>query len=239
MKLIEVTNLAKIFDNGEQKVEVLKGITVDIEEGQIVAIMGPSGCGKTTFLNTVSGIDSISGGNVVVNGVNLHKIKAEKKDQFRAECMGFVFQSYNLIPVLTAVENVELPLLCQGISGKLARKKAEEALVRVGLKDRKNHRPSELSGGQQQRVALARAIVNGPKVVWADEPTGALDRETTEMVLDLIDHLNRVDGITFVIVTHDPKVAERAHKILYMDSGVIIQERKSKTRLLVSERRES
>ncbi|RXJ02361.1 ABC transporter ATP-binding protein [Anaerobacillus alkaliphilus] len=238
MKLVEVNNLKKIFDNGEQKVEVLKGITTSIDEGQIVAIMGPSGCGKTTLLNTVSGIDTISAGEVFINGVNLHKIKAEKRDEFRANAMGFVFQSYNLIPVLTAVENVELPLLCQGMSGKLARKKAEAALVRVGLKERKNHRPSELSGGQQQRVALARAIVNEPKVVWADEPTGALDRETTEMVLDLIDHLNRVDGITFVIVTHDPKVAERAHRILYMDSGVIIQERTSKTRPIYSERRE-
>ncbi|HBI03197.1 MAG TPA: macrolide ABC transporter ATP-binding protein, partial [Paenibacillaceae bacterium] len=142
---------------------------------------------------------------------------------YRVENMGFVFQTYNLIPVLSAVENVELPLLCRGVSARDARERAIEVLGRVGLKERKDHRPNQLSGGQQQRVALARAMVNNPRVIWADEPTGALDRQTTEMVLDLIEHLNRVDGITFVIVTHDPKVAERAHRILYMDSGQVIQ----------------
>lgn len=230
MKMVEMINVKKTFQTGAQMVEVLKGISTSIDASQIVAIMGPSGCGKTTLLNTISGIDTVSGGTVLIDGVNLHKISDEKKDNFRARYMGFVFQSYNLIPVLTAVENVELPLLCQGIQAKYARQKAEEALARVGLTDRCNYRPDQLSGGQQQRVALARAIVNEPKVIWADEPTGALDRATTEMVLDLIDHLNRIDGITFVIVTHDPKVAERAHRILYMDSGVIIQERERANR---------
>lgn len=142
--------------------------------------------------------------------------------------MGFVFQTYNLIPVLSAVENVELPLLSLGVSAKVARKRAEEALARVGLKERRHHRPVELSGGQAQRVALARAIVNRPAVIWADEPTGALDRETTEMVLDLLDHLNRTDRLSMVIVTHDPNVAERADRILYMDSGKVVQERITK-----------
>ncbi len=223
MELILADDVWKVFGNKENQVEALKGIHMNVHEGEIIAIMGPSGCGKTTLLNVLSGIDSITSGKIFFVGNNLHKMRERERDRYRVENMGFVFQTYNLIPVLSAVENVELPLLCRGVSARDARERAIEVLGRVGLKERKDHRPNQLSGGQQQRVALARAMVNNPRVIWADEPTGALDRQTTEMVLDLIEHLNRVDGITFVIVTHDPKVAERAHRILYMDSGQVIQ----------------
>lgn len=225
MALIEVQDVRKHFGSGDNRVEALKGIDLTIKAGEMVAIIGPSGCGKTTLLNCMSGIDRLTSGEVRLDGKSIYQMKESELDRFRAKEMGFVFQSYNLIPVLSAVENVEIPLLCIGMKAKQARIMAEDALSRVGLKERKHHLPSELSGGQQQRVALARAIVNNPKVIWADEPTGALDRKTTEMVLDLIDHLNRVEGITFVIVTHDPKVAEHMHRVLYIDSGEVVQER--------------
>lgn len=238
--IICAERLSKVYGYSQNQVEALKGVNLHIYAGEVVAIMGPSGCGKTTLLNLMSGLDSITDGKVIILGNELHQMQNTKKDQLRAQYMGFVFQSYNLIPVLTAVENVELPLLSQGIATKLARQKAEEALARVGLKERCHHLPHELSGGQQQRVAFARAIVNNPRIVWADEPTGSLDRTTTKMILDLIDHLNRVDGITFVIVTHDPLVAERAHRVVYMDSGKLIQERmqKVKEKTTIADRRE-
>jgi putative ABC transport system ATP-binding protein len=223
--MIEVQNLWKVYGADETRVEALRDVSLVIEQGEMIAVMGPSGCGKTTLLNCLSGIDAITSGKVLLEGQDLHAMPEMQRDLYRAGKMGFVFQSYNLIPVLSAVENVELPLLCQGRSPKEARRRAEEALSRVGLQDRAHHRPAQLSGGQHQRVALARAIVNNPKVVFADEPTGALDRVTTELVLDLFDHLNRVDGITFVIVTHNPEVAERSHRVIYMDSGMIVQER--------------
>lgn len=226
--MIDVQDLWKVYGSGENRVEALRGVSLSIAAGEMIAVMGPSGCGKSTLLNAMSGIDAVSKGRVLLEGVDLHGMPEAKRDRYRAEKMGFVFQNYNLIPVLSAVENVELPLLCRGVAPKEARARAEEALTRVGLKERARHRPSELSGGQHQRVALARAIVNNPRVVWADEPTGAVDRVTTDMVLDLFDHLNRVDGITFVIVTHDPHVAERAHRVIYMDSGKIVQERTPK-----------
>jgi putative ABC transport system ATP-binding protein len=226
--IIEASDLWKIFGSGENRVEALRGLSLSIAPGEMVAVMGPSGCGKTTLLNALSGIDTVTRGTIRLEGEDLHGMKERERDRLRAEKMGFVFQSYNLIPVLSAVENVELPLLALGVPAKAARRRAEEALVRVGLKERRHHRPAELSGGQAQRVALARAIVNRPAVVFADEPTGALDRKTTELVLDLLDHLNRVDGITLVVVTHDPDVAERAHRILYMDSGQIVRERVTK-----------
>jgi putative ABC transport system ATP-binding protein len=226
--MIEAKGIWKVFGQGENRVEALRGVSLSVKAGEIVAVMGPSGCGKTSLLNCLSGIDRITKGIVVIEGQNIHQMKEAERDRYRAEKMGFVFQTYNLIPVLSAVENVELPLLSQGVSPGVARKRAEEALTRVGLRNRRHHRPSELSGGQAQRVALARAIVNGPSVIWADEPTGALDRETSKMVLDLFEHFNRVDNTTIVIVTHDPDVAERADRILYMDSGQIIQERDPK-----------
>lgn len=226
--MLEADELWKIFGDGENRVEALRGVSLSVFPGEMVAIMGPSGCGKTTLLNVLSGIDTVARGSVWIQGLDLHGMKERERDRCRAEKMGFVFQAYNLIPVLSAVENVELPLLAMGVPARAARRRAEEALARVGLKERRHHRPSELSGGQAQRVALARAIVNRPAVVFADEPTGALDRKTTELVIDLLDHLNRVDGLTMVLVTHDPEVAERAHRILYMDSGQILRERATK-----------
>lgn len=223
--MIEVQKLWKVYGKGETQVEALREVSLTVESGEMIAVMGPSGCGKTTLLNCMSGIDTVTSGTVRIEGHDVQAMREVQRDRYRAERMGFVFQTYNLIPVLSAVENVELPLLTQGVPAKTARKRAEEALTRVGLQERAHHRPSELSGGQHQRVALARAIVNEPKVIWADEPTGALDRVTTELVLDLFDHLNRVDGISFVIVTHNPEVAERAHRVIYMDSGQIVQER--------------
>lgn len=223
--MIEVQKLWKVYGKGETQIEALREVSLTVAPGEMIAVMGPSGCGKTTLLNCMSGIDSVTAGMVRIEGHDVQAMREVQRDRYRAERMGFVFQTYNLIPVLSAVENVELPLLTQGVPANTARKRAEEALTRVGLQERAHHRPSELSGGQHQRVALARAIVNGPKVIWADEPTGALDRVTTELVLDLFDHLNRVDGISFVIVTHNPEVAERAHRVIYMDSGQIVQER--------------
>ncbi|SFI58156.1 ABC transporter ATP-binding protein [Thermoflavimicrobium dichotomicum] len=223
--LISAIDVWKIFGEGESRVEALRGISLEIQQGEMVAVMGPSGCGKTSLLNCLSGIDQITQGKVLIEGKRLHDMKEKNRDLYRLKKMGFVFQSYNLIPVLTAVENVELPLLSQGVKGSIARKQAEEALIRVGLKDRSQHYPFELSGGQAQRVALARAIVNKPRIIWADEPTGALDRDTSNMVMDLFDHFHRVDGTTIVIVTHDPQIAERADRIIYMDSGRVIQER--------------
>lgn len=222
---LKVDNLWKLYIHGDNRVEALKGISFEAEKGEIISIMGPSGCGKTTLLNCVSGLDAINQGSIIIDGVEQTAIKARSRDAYRALHMGFIFQAYNLIPVLTAAENVELPLLSTGMKPKLAREKALGALSRVGLRDRAGHKPTELSGGQQQRVAIARAIVNHPLIVWADEPTGALDRKTTMMVMDLIEHLNRTEGITFVVVTHNPEVAKYSHRTLYMDSGHIVHDR--------------
>ncbi len=225
--LVRAEDVWKIYAHGDNRVEALKGLDLEIMTGEIVSIMGPSGCGKTTLLNCLSGLDPITKGKVTVGAVEQALLKEQDRDHYRAKHMGFIFQSYNLIPVLTAAENVELPLLCVGMKPSAAREKAMEALSRVGLHDRSGHRPAELSGGQQQRVAIARAIVNRPLIVWADEPTGALDSKTTIMVMDLIEHLNRIDGITFVIMTHNPEVAEYSSRTLYMDSGHIIHDRAS------------
>ncbi|KRE99410.1 hypothetical protein ASG89_28020 [Paenibacillus sp. Soil766] len=229
---LQVKELWKIYPYSDNKVEALKGISFDVSKGEMIAIMGPSGCGKTTLLNCVSGLDTINQGNILIDGVAQNEMNSKSRDAYRAKHMGFIFQAYNLIPVLTAVENVELPLLGMGMKPKLAREKALEALARVGLRDRSSHSPSEMSGGQQQRVAIARAIVNQPLIVWADEPTGALDSKTTVMVMDLIAHLNRTEGITFIIVTHNPDVANYANRTIYMDSGHIIQNRVNRGRSL-------
>jgi putative ABC transport system ATP-binding protein len=221
---MSVREVGKIYGTGAQSVEAVKDVTFDLFPGEMITIMGPSGCGKTSLLNCLAGLDSVSSGTVNVEGVDVQKLSERERDAFRARYLGFVFQTYNLVPVLTAAENVELPLLCNGVSLKLARQKALQALTRVGLRERESHRPSELSGGQQQRVALARAIVHEPKIVFADEPTGALDSKSNEMVMDLISHINRHDGISFVIVTHNPKVAGYAHRTFFMDTGQIISE---------------
>src|SRR5438552_19009083 len=201
--IIEAQQVKKIYRSGQLRVEALNGIDMAVEAGEMVAIMGPSGCGKTTLLNCLSGLDTIDEGNVFIKGDNLRDLSDNERTAYRARHMGFIFQDFNLLPVLSAIENVELPMLVSRVPGKKARKRALEMLDRVGLSDRARHRPAELSGGQRQRVTVARALTNDPAIVWADEPTGNLDSETAEDILELIRHLNREKGQTFVIVTYD------------------------------------
>ncbi len=209
----------KVYGTGDMAVTALRGITVDIQRGEILAVMGPSGCGKTTFLNCFSGLDDISRGTVTVEGTNIHTMPDAKKSEYRARRTGFVFQSYNLLPILTAQENVEMPLLIAGRSAKEARTEASAMLTGMGLGDRLDHRPAELSGGQQQRVSLARALVAHPAIVWADEPTGNLDAEGSRQVTDLLRQLNREYHQTMVVVTHDAEVAAACDRTLHMRDG--------------------
>lgn len=221
MAIVETRDLVKVYDTGTLRVEALRGVNLKVEKGEMVAIMGPSGCGKTTLLNCISGLDDVTSGSVLVEGRDITRMSDNEKTDYRARHMGFVFQFYNLLPVLTAVENVELPLLVIGVRPKAARRRALEALDLVGLRDRADHRPAELSGGERQRVTVARALVNRPRIVFADEPTGDLDTETSGEVMDVICRLNRRNGQTFIIVTHDPAVGERANRVIRMDSGRI------------------
>ncbi len=209
----------KVYGTGDMAVTALRGINVDIQRGEILAVMGPSGCGKTTFLNCFSGLDDISRGTVTVEGTNIHTMPDAKKSEYRARRTGFVFQSYNLLPILTARENVEMPLLIAGRSAKEARTEASAMLTGMGLGDRLDHRPAELSGGQQQRVSLARALVAHPAIVWADEPTGNLDAEGSRQVTDLLRQLNREYHQTMVVVTHDAEVAAACDRTLHMRDG--------------------
>ncbi|MCK4444458.1 MAG: ABC transporter ATP-binding protein, partial [Thermoplasmata archaeon] len=219
-------NVHKIYDTGKVQVHALKGIDLDIRRGEMVSIMGPSGCGKTTLLNCLSGIDDVTKGHVAIEGQPLEGMSDNKKTEYRAKRIGFIFQAYNLLPVLTAVENVELPLLLGGVKLKQARQKALKTLDLVGLKEWESHRPSELSGGEQQRVAIARSLVNKPAIVFGDELTGNLDEETSMQVMELIHDLNKKNKQTFVIVTHDPAVGERAHRVLKLRDGIIEKEYK-------------
>ena len=220
--IIQAQQVKKIYRNGLLRVEALNDITMQVEEGEMVAIMGPSGCGKTTLLNCLSGLDTIDEGNVFIKGDNLRDLSDNERTAYRARHMGFIFQDFNLLPVLSAVENVELPMLVSKIPGKKARKRALEMLDRVGLSDRARHRPAELSGGQRQRVTIARALTNDPAIVWADEPTGNLDSETAEDIMNLICRLNRENGQTFVLVTHDIEVGKLANRIISMRDGHIV-----------------
>lgn len=222
--VIEARDVVKTYDTGLVQVHALRGVNLKVRKGEMVAIMGPSGCGKTTLLNSLSGLDDFDSGLVTINGQDISRMPDDKKTEFRAKDMGFVFQTYNLLPVLTAAENVELPLIVSGTRPKLAREKALESLDRVNLRDRANQRPSQLSGGQRQRVTIARALVNRPAIVWADEPTGALDSTTATEIMDLIVELNTADRQTCVIVTHDPKVAARCHRTIHMADGHIVRE---------------
>jgi len=217
--IIRSEKLHKYYE-GEVKVHALRGVDLSIKKGEMVAIMGPSGCGKTTLLNSLSGLDNISSGNVWIGKQDLNELSDNKKTEMRAMSMGFIFQFYNLLPVLSAVENVELPLLLAGKANG-ARKKAEKALDLVGLSHRYDHRPSALSGGERQRVTIARAIVNEPDIIWADEPTGDLDTETSDKIMDILCKLNKKNGHTMILVTHEDRVAERADRIIHMESGVI------------------
>ena len=219
--IISATKIHKTYDTGAVKVHALKGVDLQVRRGEMVAIMGPSGCGKTTLLNCLSGLDEIDSGQVLIDGLVLHQLPDDERSDYRARKMGFVFQLYNLLPVLSAVENVEMPLLVSGIAAREARRRALEALDQVGLTDRAHHIPGELSGGQRQRVTIARALVNQPTIVWADEPTGDLDSETAGEIIDLMCELNRTNGQTFVLVTHNREVGVRAHRIVWMRDGEI------------------
>ncbi len=220
--IIQAQQVKKVYRNGQLRIEALNNITMEVEQGEMVAIMGPSGCGKTTLLNCLSGLDTIDEGDVFIKGDNLRDLSDNERTAYRARHMGFIFQDFNLLPVLSAVENVELPMLVSRVPGRKARKRALEMLDRVGLSDRARHRPAELSGGQRQRVTIARALTNDPAIVWADEPTGNLDSETAEDIMNLICHLNRDNGQTFVIVTHDIEVGKLANRIITMRDGQIV-----------------
>jgi ABC-type lipoprotein export system ATPase subunit len=219
--IIRVKGLHKTYDTGKVKVHALRGVDLDIKRGEMVAIMGPSGCGKTTLLNCLSGIDSIDQGGIIVDGNIMVKMSDKERTRFRAEAMGFIFQSYNLLPVLSVVENVELPLLVSGVNSKQARKRAIEVLELVDLSDQKAKRPAELSGGQQQRVAIARALANSPAIVWGDEPTGNLDSDTSLDIMNVLRHLNQERGQTFVLVTHALEMGALTDRIIRMRDGVI------------------
>ena len=222
--LIEIRDLSKVYERGKQKVEVLHHINLDIAQGDFLALMGPSGSGKTTLLNLIGGLDSPTGGHISVGGESIDKLGAGALARWRAANVGFVFQFYNLMPMLSAQRNVELPLLLTKLSAAQRRKNAEIALQLVGLSDRGSHKPSELSGGQQQRVAIARAIVSDPTLLVCDEPTGDLDRQSAEEVLGLLRQLNRDHGKTIVMVTHDPKAAEYADHTLHLDKGTLVEQ---------------
>ena len=222
--IIAAHGLQKTYDTGTVSVHALRGVDLEVARGEMVAIMGPSGCGKTTLLNCLSGLDEIDEGQVVIDGVVLHHLADDQRSDYRARRMGFVFQLYNLLPVLSSVENVEMPLLVSGVGAKEARRRSMELLDLVGLTDRARHLPGELSGGQRQRVTIARALVNQPAIVWADEPTGDLDSETAGGIIDLMCELNRTNGQTFVLVTHAREVGDRAHRIVRMRDGAIVDD---------------
>jgi putative ABC transport system ATP-binding protein len=220
--MVEARGVYKSYGTEEFMVHALEDVSLRIERGSLVAVMGPSGCGKTTLLNVLSGLDEVDRGEIFVAGEPLHAMNDAHRTGYRACHMGFVFQGFNLMPVLSAVENVELPLLVSGAGVGAARKRALEVLEQVRLADRAHHRPNQLSGGQQQRVAIARALAGEPAIVWADEPTGNLDSDTSQEVLDLLLRLNRENGQTFVVVTHDPGVGELMDRVVRMEDGQIV-----------------
>jgi len=219
--MVEAEGVAKTYASGTIRTTALQGVSLTVPKGEMLAIMGPSGCGKTTLLNCLSGLDSIDAGRIRVEGQDLATLDDNARTTYRARRMGFVFQFYNLLPVLSAVENVELPLVVSGVSSRTARQQAQAALAQVGLADRGSHRPAQLSGGQRQRVTIARALVNSPAIVWADEPTGDLDSAMADDIMVLIDRLNREQQQTFVIVTHDASIGARCHRIVRMKDGRI------------------
>ena len=222
--IVDASGVLKTYSTGKVEVAALKGIDLKVTAGEMVAIMGPSGCGKTTTLNCLSGLDEIDAGEVIVEGQVIHDLPDDERSDYRARRMGFVFQLYNLLPVLSAVENVEMPLLVAGVSAREARKRSIELLDQVNLADRADHLPAELSGGQRQRVTIARALINRPAIVWADEPTGDLDSETAQEIMDLMTSLNKESGETFVIVTHAEEVGDMADRIVRMKDGIVIDD---------------
>ena len=222
--MVQVRNVSKVYERGKQKVPVLQGLTLDIPRGDFVALMGPSGSGKTTLLNLIGGLDQPTSGEILVGGNRIDKLSAGQLARWRASNVGFVFQFYNLMPVLTAEGNVELPLLLTRLGKAQRRKNVGVALDVVGLADRAKHKPRELSGGQEQRVAIARAIVSDPQLLVCDEPTGDLDRKTADEILRLLQALNEKHGKTIVMVTHDPKAAEYAKRILHLEKGQLLEQ---------------
>ena len=225
--VLEGRGLWKIYQSGSNKIEALREISLTIEAGEMVAIMGPSGCGKTTLLNCLSGLDELTTGEVLVEGISLTTSDDRHRTNVRGSNLGFIFQSFNLIPVLTAVENVEMPLLLQGIPAKEARQLSLDALDLVGLRNWSTHRPMELSGGQRQRVTIARAFVHDPAVILGDEPTGNLDTRTSDEVMNLLFKLNAERGTTMLVVTHDSEIASRCSRVLHMEDGLIVRDEKS------------
>ena len=234
--LVAIRDLHKVYMRGEQAVPVLLGLDLDIAAGDFIALMGPSGSGKSTLLNLVAGIDKPSGGSIVVDGVDIASLGDSDLAAWRAAHVGFIFQFYNLMPVLTAFENIELPLLLTNLSRRGRKEHVETALQMVGLSDRSDHYPNELSGGQQQRVAIARALIGDPTIIVADEPTGDLDRITGEEILNLMAQLNSELGKTIVMVTHDPKAAGRAHRMVHLEKGVLVSDAQYQAELLASSR---
>jgi putative ABC transport system ATP-binding protein len=221
--LLTAERVRKIYRSAGADVEALKGLDLEVPEGEFLAVMGPSGSGKTTLLNCLSGLDEIDGGRVVIDGLSIHELTDARRTRHRAESMGFIFQAFNLIPVFTATENVELPLLLAGAPEREARARARETLTRVGLGHRLDRRPTELSGGEQQRVAIARAIAGRPRLIWADEPTGNLDSEMAASVMDLLCELND-DGLTLILITHDPNVGARADRLITIRDGELVSD---------------
>ncbi len=219
--IVSIKGAVKSYVRGKQRVEVLRGIDLEVEQGEFLALMGPSGSGKTTLLNLIGGLDRPDRGEITVAGERIDGLSAGKLTKWRARHVGFIFQFYNLLPVLTAERNVEVPLLLTKLSAKERQRNVTAALTLVGLADRAKHKPAELSGGQQQRVAIARALVSDPSVLVCDEPTGDLDRETSDSILALLQLLNRTHGKTIVMVTHDPRAADHASRRLYVDKGVL------------------
>ena len=233
--IISAHQIHKAFRNGKIEVHALRGVDLMVPQGELVASMGPSGCGKTTLLNCLSGLDDFDSGEVSIEGTDLRSMNDRTRTTYRAQRMGFVFQTFNLLPVITAVENVELPLLVSGVKPAAARKRALAALDQVGLFDRSHHRPAELSGGQRQRVTIARALVNQPAIVWADEPTGNLDSKAAEDILNLMRQLNQEHGQTLVIVTHDAQIGNMCDRIVRMQDGQVVDDGRSGTPAEIAE----
>jgi len=223
-ELVRVQDVHKHFTRGSERIDVLKGVNLEIPKGDFLALMGPSGSGKTTLLNLIGGLDTPTGGAIDVNGVPVSSLSGSQLSKWRAQNIGFVFQLYNLLPVLTAERNVELPLLLTKLSKSERRKRAGIALKVVGLAERAKHYPRQLSGGQEQRVGIARAIVTDPTLLLCDEPTGDLDRKAGDEILDLLQSLNRDHGKTIVMVTHDPRAAERAQRTIHLEKGVLTRD---------------
>ncbi len=227
--IIEAEGIQKTYDTGRVKVHALRGVDLQVTRGEMLAVMGPSGCGKTTLLNCLSGLDDIDTGVIRIGGADLASMSDNVRTRYRATRMGYVFQFYNLLPVLTVIENVELPLLVARTKSGEARARARTTIEVVGLSEWEQHYPSELSGGQQQKVTIARALVNQPEIVWGDEPTGNLDTENSKSIMDLLCDLNRTNHQTFILVTHDEAVAARAHRTIRMQDGQIVGDGHSQT----------